>query len=406
MLFPPWMKRAMNRNTEQKASPFIPFARPTIGDEEKEAVRQVLESGWLTSGRYVEEFEEAFRRYLDVPFAKALNSATAGLHLSLEALGIPEGSFVLTTPFTFTSTSEVVRYMGAHPLFVDIDEETLAMDVQATADTLEKYGSKVSALLPVHVAGRICPVETFAELAGHYNIPLIEDTAHAFPVRRNGRAAGTLGTAGVFSFYATKTITTGEGGMVVTRDPDIAERISVMRLHGIDRKAWDRYISRRPGSWEYDIIAAGYKYNLTDLAAALGIEQLKKAASFLERRRYIATRYLEGLAGLDYLTLPEPSDEHSWHLFILRLVPEALRIDREQFAQELLQRGVATSVHYKPLHLMTYYRELYGFKPEDFPVSLRVFRTCLSLPIYPGLKEEEIDRVIDAVRKTGATGKR
>jgi len=395
----------MNRNTEQKASPFIPFARPTIGDEEKEAVRHVLESGWLTSGRYVEEFEEAFRRYLDVPFAKALNSATAGLHLSLEALGIPEGSFVLTTPFTFTSTAEVVRYMGAHPLFVDIDEETLAMDVQATADTLGKQGSKVSALLPVHVAGRICPVETFMELAGHYNIPLIEDTAHAFPVCRKGRAAGTLGTAGVFSFYATKSITTGEGGMVVTRDPDIAERISVMRLHGIDRKAWDRYTSGRPGSWEYDIIAAGYKYNLTDLAAALGIEQLKKAASFLERRRYIAARYLDGLAGLDYLTLPEPSDEHSWHLFILRLVPEALRIDRDRFARELLQRGVATSVHYKPLHLMTYYRDLYGFKPEDFPVSLRVFRTCLSLPIYPGLKEEEIDRVIDAVRKTGATGK-
>jgi len=396
----------MNRSTENGDPRFIPFARPSIGAGEKEAVLRVLESGWLTSGTCVETFEEAFRAYLDVPFARALNSATAGLHLSLEAAGIGKGSRVLTTPYTFTSSAEVLRYLDAHPLFVDIEPDTLNMDPEKSADLLREHAGEISAILPVHLAGRICSIEAFVELSRRYSIPLIEDAAHAFPVKRGGRYAGTFGTTGVFSFYATKTITTGEGGMVVTEDPDIAKRISVMRIHGIDREAWDRYTTKRTRAWEYDIVDAGYKYNLTDLAAAIGIEQLKKAEEFYRRRREIAGYYHEHLCGLDFLTLPEPSQEHSWHLYIVRLRPETLTLDRDAFAGTLLEKGVATSVHYKPLHLMSYYRGLYGFKPEDFPVSLEVFRNSLSLPIYPGLTDDELEQIVDAVITTGTAARR
>lgn len=396
----------MNQPTKNNDTVSIPFSRPFLGKEERDAVLRVLESGWLTSGHHTEEFETAFAEYLHVPFARAVNSATAGLHLALEASGVREGTRVITTPYTFTSTAEVLRYLGAHPLFVDIDEDTLNIDPKAAEAALEKPETPVSAILPVHFAGKICDIDAFSELAAGYGLPLIEDAAHAFPVYHNGRPAGSFGTAGVYSFYATKSITTGEGGMVVTDDEALADRISVMRLHGIDRKAWDRYTSQRRRAWEYDVVAAGYKYNLSDLAAVLGIAQLKKADLFLRLRRDIAHRYLEGLKDLDFLRLPAPSEEHSWHLFVVRLVPGVLNIDRDAFIDALLERGIATSVHYKPLHMMTYYKNLYRYSPEDFPVSLRVFQTCLSLPMFPGLTGEEVDRVIETVRTLGKHARR
>ncbi|MBN2051849.1 MAG: DegT/DnrJ/EryC1/StrS family aminotransferase [Spirochaetales bacterium] len=396
----------MNRNTEETAPSFIPFARPSLGPEERDLVIRVLESGWLTSGRYAEEFEKAFQEYLGVPFARAVNSATAGLHLSLEALGIQPDTWVITSPYTFTATAEVLRYLGAHPLFVDIEPQTLNLDPRGVEEALERSGKPISAILPVHLAGRMCSMEPLTDLSRRFGIPLVEDAAHAFPVYQRGKAAGTFGNAGVFSFYATKTITTGEGGMVVTPSEKIAERVSMMRLHGIDRKAWDRYTSNRRQAWEYDVVAAGYKYNLSDLCAALGLEQLKKADSFLRRRKEIAAFYFEQLADQDYLLLPEKTPEHAWHLFILQLLPDALTLDRNAFADALLARGIGTSVHYKPLHMMTYYRNLYGYKPEDFPVSLRTYQHCLSLPIYPGLRDVEAERVVEAVRAVGRQARR
>jgi dTDP-4-amino-4,6-dideoxygalactose transaminase len=243
-------------------------------------------------------------------------------------------------------------------------------------------------------------MEAITAIATRHAVPVVEDSAHAFPVVHRGRMLGTWGEAGVFSFYATKTITTGEGGMVVTRREDLARRIRVMRLHGIDRDVWNRYTDAN-GSWEYDVVEAGYKYNLTDLAAAIGVAQLAKAETFLERRRAVARAYLAGLGGCDFLDLPEDTDDNGWHLFVVRLRAEHLSIDRDRFVAELQQRGIGISVHFIPLHLMSYYRQRYGLRPEDFPVALRLYRAAISLPIYPSLTEEEIARVIAAVCEVG-----
>lgn len=381
----------------------IPFARPSIGAEEEAGVLAVLRSGWLTTGPVTARFEEAFARTVGTPHALALNSATAGLHLALEALGTGPGSLVLTTPYTFTATAEVVRYLGADVGFVDVEEGTANLDpvrLEAALDGAAREGRRVAAVVPVHVGGRSCDMEAIGAAASRHGVPVVEDSAHAFPVVHRGRMLGTWGDAGVFSFYATKTITTGEGGMVVTSRDDLARRIRVMRLHGIDRDVWNRYTAAN-GSWEYDVVAPGYKYNLTDLASAIGLAQLGKAGGFLERRRRVARAYLAGLGGCDFLDLPEDVEDNGWHLFVIRLRAGALSVDRDRFAGELRQRGIGTSVHFIPLHLMSYWRQRYGLKPEDFPVALRLYRGALSLPIYPSLDEEEIARVIAAVHEVG-----
>ncbi len=392
-----------NPSSDGRASPPIPFARPSIGPEEEAGVLSVLRSGWLTTGPVAARFEEAFGRAVGMPHALALNSATAGLHLTLEALGIGPGSLVLTTPYTFVATAEVVRYLGADPRFVDVEERTANLDPARLATALDaaaREGRRVGAIVPVHVGGRACDMEAITAIAAKSGVPVVEDSAHAFPVVHRGRMLGTWGEAGVFSFYATKTITTGEGGMVVTRREDLARRIRVMRLHGIDRDVWNRYTAEN-ASWQYDVVEAGYKYNLTDLAAAIGVAQLAKAETFLERRRAVARAYLAGLGGCGWLDLPEDTDDNGWHLFVVRLRADRLSIDRDRFVAELQQRGIGTSVHFIPLHLMSYYRTRYGLAPEDFPVALRLYQAAVSLPIYPSLSDEEIARVIAAVCEVG-----
>ena len=287
--------------------------------------------------------------------------------------------------------------------FVDVEERTANLDpvrLAAALEAAEREGRRVAAVVPVHVGGRACDMEAITTIAARHGVPVVEDSAHAFPVVHRGRMLGTWGDAGVFSFYATKTITTGEGGMVVTRRDELARRIRLMRLHGIDRDVWDRYTAAN-GSWEYDVVEAGYKYNLTDLASAIGIAQLAKAGAFHDLRRRVARAYLAGLGGCDFLDLPEDTDDNGWHLFVVRLRTDRLSIDRDRFVAELQQRGIGTSVHFIPLHLMSYYRRRYGLRPEDFPVALRLYRAAISLPIYPSLADGETARVVEAVREVG-----
>jgi len=381
----------------------VPFARPSIGVEEEEAVLAVMRSGWLTTGAVSAQFEQEFAKEVGARHALALNSATAGLHLALESLGVGPGSVVITTPYTFASSAEVARYLGADPVFVDIDESTLNIDpvlVESTVERVSREGRRVSALLPVHVAGRPCDMEAIHRVSLAHGIPIVEDAAHAFPVMYGDRHVGTIGDAGVYSFYATKTITTGEGGMVVTDRDEVAARIRIMRLHGIDRDVWNRYTE--PGaSWKYDIVAAGYKYNLTDLAAAIGRVQLKKARSFLERRRAIVRRYLTAFSAFDFLTLPSWTENHAWHLFIVRLKDGKLALSRDELITELQARGIGVSVHFIPLHIMSYYRERYGLQPEDFPVAHACYESSVSLPLSASLTDDEVDRVIAAVAEIG-----
>jgi dTDP-4-amino-4,6-dideoxygalactose transaminase len=384
-------------------APFVPFFRPSIGPEEETAVISVLRSGWLTTGEVTERFESEFAAVAGVRHALAVNSATAGLHLALESLGVGPEDAVITTPYTFAATAEVIRYVGADPLFVDIETHSMNIDPQAVEHALKRCRAekrKVSAILPVHVAGLPCDMRALADISRRYQVPIVEDAAHAFPVRTESGFVGAIGDAGVYSFYATKTITTGEGGMLVTDREDIAARARIMRLHGIDRDVWNRYTSR-DASWRYDVVAPGFKYNLTDIAAAIGRAQLAKAEDFLTCRRRIAGRYLEALAGLDFLQLPAPASSHAWHLFIVHVVPGKLSIDRDAFAEELMRRGIGISVHFIPLHLMSYYRSRYDLRPENFPRALESFRTCISLPLWPSLSDQDVERVISAVKETG-----
>jgi dTDP-4-amino-4,6-dideoxygalactose transaminase len=384
-------------------TPFVPFSRPSLGPEEEQAVLSVMRSGWLTTGKETAAFETEFAAYVGARHALALNSATAGLHLALEALGVGPGSVVLTPSYTFAATAEVVRYLGADPVFVDIDPATLTMSaaaLEAALENLAKAGRTVSAIIPVHVAGLSCDMESIGYLSRKHGVPVVEDAAHAFPVRRAGRFVGTLGDAGVYSFYATKTITTGEGGMAVTDSDETARRIRVMRLHGIDRDVWDRY-TEKGASWKYDIVAPGYKYNMTDLAAAIGRVQLRRAEQMLTARRAVARRYMAAFGGLDFLRLPPVADDHAWHLFIVRLQLKKLSIDRDAFIEELAARGIGTSVHFIPLHLMSYYRDRASLKPSDFPAALEAYQSCISLPLSAAHTDEEIDRVIAAVTEVG-----
>lgn len=388
----------MSRNTE-----FIPFHRPSLGAEEESAVLEVLRSGWLSTAGKAADFESRFAGFLGVKNALAVNSATSGLHLALEALRIPPGSFVAVPAFTFTATGEVCRYVGAHPLLVDIREDTLNIDPDRLEEAVRERaasGNRVSGIIPVHVAGLCCDMETLGDLSGRYRIPIVEDAAHAFPVKAPAGWVGCLGTVGVFSFYATKPITTGEGGMIVTEDDDLAERMRIMRLHGIDRTVWDRYRSRG-AAWEYDVVAPGYKYNMSDISAAIGIEQLKKAKAFREERERIARMYLRGFKGIDFLRPPTDAENHAWHLFILRIRPERLTITRNEFIGRLNEKGIGVSVHFKPLHLMSYYKIEYSLSPRDFPAACKAFETCISLPLYPGLSDEQIDYIVRTVIDIG-----
>lgn len=377
--------------------PPLPFARPSISPEDIEAVVEVLESGWLTQGPKTRAFEEAFAAYVGARHAIAVNSCTAGLHLALEAVGVGPGDRVLTTPYTFTATAEVIRYLGAEVVFADIEGPSLLWDLNRVEAALEEDPG-IKALLPVHVGGQGVDMDRLLRLAG--DRPVVEDAAHALPtdVRVNGewRRIGQVGAVTCFSFYATKTITAAEGGMVTTDDDALAERMRVMRLHGIDADAWKRY--REKGAWGYDVVAPGYKYNISDLHAALGASQLQRADLFAAQRRSIAERYLAGLSDLSWIELP-PTVEHSshcWHLFAARVKPGTL--ERAAVIGALADDGIGISVHFKPLHLHTYYAERYGLSPGDFPVALDHYERGFSLPIFMDMSEGDVERVISVLR--------
>ncbi|MBN1524127.1 MAG: DegT/DnrJ/EryC1/StrS family aminotransferase [Spirochaetales bacterium] len=377
----------------------IPFAKPSIGTDEEDAVLRVLRSGWLTTGRETLAFEKEFQEFVSSKHALAVTSGTAGLHLALEASGVEADQFVITTPYTFAATAEIIRYMHAHPLFVDILPDSYNIDPELVAKAVRENKHHVAAIIPVHIAGNICDMKSLCEITAEKNIHIIEDCAHAFPVKYNGKYAGTLGQIGVYSFYANKTITTGEGGMIATDNTEYTQRMKVMRTHGIDREAWDRYSAQN--KWYYEIIEPGFKYNLSDIASAIGRVQLTRANDFLEKRRHIANIYIRELSGLDFLHIPAYTDDHAWHLFMIRIQPEYCTLSRNVFIEKLSENGIGTSVHYTPLHIMPYYKNKYGYKPDDFPVSLANSQACISLPIYPDLDEEDLMYIIQTVKKIG-----
>ncbi|MEY4748053.1 MAG: hypothetical protein RIQ60_267 [Pseudomonadota bacterium] len=382
------------------ALPFLPFALPEIGEEEIAEVVDTLKSGWVTTGPKARRFETDFAAFLgdDKLHCIAVNSATAGLHLALEAIGIGPGDEVITTTHTFTATAEVVRYLGADVKLVDIDPATLNIDIAAIEAAITP---RTKCLIPVHYAGLAVDMPALLALAKKYGLKVVEDAAHALPTTvGGGRLVGTLASdVTVFSFYANKTITTGEGGMLVTRDEAVAARAKVMRLHGINRDAFDRFTAKVP-SWYYEIVAPGFKYNLTDIAAALGLHQLKRAHAFQQKRAELAAHYNAELAGLPLILppMPAPGELHSWHLYVLRLKPEA-GVSRDAVIESLYAAGIGCSVHYIPLHLHPYWRETYGLKTEDFPHSQAAYEAMLSVPLYTRMNAADVTRVVTALRR-------
>jgi len=381
------------------SEPFLPFALPEIGEEEIAEVVDTLRSGWVTTGPKAKRFETDFSAFLGDPglHAIAVNSATAGLHLALEALGIGPGDEVITTTHTFTATAEVVRYLGADVKLVDIDPATLNIDPAAVEAAITP---RTKAIMPVHYAGLAADMPALLALARRHGLKVVEDAAHALPTTSGGQLVGTLGSdATVFSFYANKTITTGEGGMLVTRDPALAARARVMRLHGMNRDAFDRFTATVP-SWYYEVEAPGFKYNLTDIAAALGIHQLKRVRGFQQRREQIAAMYDEAFAGLPVITAPRPrhGDMHAWHLYVLRLADGA-GVARDRFIEALYAAGIGCSVHYIPLHLHPYWRDRYELQASQFPHSQHAYERMLSLPLYTRMSDADVQRVVRAVRQ-------
>ncbi|QQS05315.1 MAG: DegT/DnrJ/EryC1/StrS family aminotransferase [Fibrobacterota bacterium] len=383
---------------------FLPFALPDLGQEEIDEVVDSMKSGWITTGPKAARFEKEFASYVGAKFSFAVNSATSGLHLALDAIGLERGDKVITTPYTFTATSEVIRYFDADPIYSDIDPRTLNLDMDKLEETVKRavteHGGKVKAIMPVHMAGQACPMAKIMDLARRFGLKVVEDAAHALPTTSEGRMVGSIGDITVFSFYATKTLATAEGGMVVTDDETFAKRIKVMRLHGFNRDAWDRYNSPK-AAWYYEIVAPGYKYNMPDICAAMGIHQLAKCESFSKQRNEMAGFYFRELAGLDGVELPHveiPSDRHAWHLFIVQMREQW----RDIFFEKMQAMGIGCSVHFIPLHLHPYWRDRYGFTPDSFPLATSAFRRALSLPLYTRMSQGDLRRVVDAFKEVHA----
>ena len=379
--------------------PFLPFFVPDIGEAEIAAVVEVLRSGWLTTGAKTKEFERQFAERIGVKHAVAVNSATAALHLALEAIDIRSGDEVIVPTMTFASTAEVVAYLGAKPVLVDCLEDTLCVDPAAVAAAITP---RTKAIMPVHYAGQACDMEPMLATARRHGIKVVEDAAHALPAAYRGRTIGTLGDVTCFSFYANKTITTGEGGMLVTADDALADRARIMSLHGISRDAWKRFTAE--GSWYYEILRPGFKYNLTDVAAALGIAQLARCDEFWHHRTALARRYDELLADVGAVTRPttRPDVTHAWHLYVIKLNLDRLRITRNEFIEELKKRRIGHSVHYTPLHMHPYYRETYGYQPGDLPAARSVYERIVSLPLFSKMTHAEQDRVVRAIKDIAA----
>lgn len=397
----------------------VPFHRAAITKAEEDAVLDVLRSGWLTTGKYALEFEKKFTAALTCPddqekgrdpiISLAVNSNTSGMILAMEACGVKAGNAVITTPYTFVSTAACARHLGADVYFADIEKDSYSIDLNKIEEILKKdakNGHKVQAIVPVHIAGNVCNMKAILELAKKYSTPdhkiyVIEDAAHSFPSKTSLGFAGAIGDVGVFSFYVTKTITTAEGGMVCTRNPDLAKRMTVMRMHGMDRTTWDRYTSPR-ASWEYDIIAPGYKFNLPDLLAALGCCQVDRANLFFEQRKKIVEKYNKAFSKLDFIQLPPDGEGNAWHLYLLRIIPEKLTISREEFAKKMQAAGLGISVHFIPIFHFTYWKELYpDFTAENYPQAEDHYQRTISIPLYPDMTEDAAQLVIDTVTQIG-----
>ena len=373
----------------------VPFHAPSIGEEAIRAVTETLQSGWITTGPKTRSFEEAFARFIGVRHALAVSSCTAALHLSLDAARLREGDEVLVPTLTFAATAEVVAYFKAKPVLVDVDPLYFNLSLE---DAGRKITSKTKVIIPVHFGGHPCPMNSVLELAATNGLTVVEDAAHAIPAKYRGQNIGTLSPMTAFSFYATKTLTTGEGGMVTTNDDSLADRVSLMRLHGMSRDAWKRYTAA--GTWRYEITEAGYKYNLTDPQAALGLVQLSNCEEMWRRRVEIAQKYDSALASLKAYRTPLVAQDvqHAWHLYVVLVKPSAIGIHRDQVIEELRERGIGTSVHFIPLHLHPYYQRTWGYQPGQFPVAEDYFDRCISLPIYPSMTDEDVNHVIEALQ--------
>jgi dTDP-4-amino-4,6-dideoxygalactose transaminase len=389
--------------TQKSGVMTVPFHVAAVGEEEAQAAAEVIRSGWLTMGTRTFEFERRFAAYVGARHAIAVCSGTAGLHLALEAVGIKAGDEVLIPATTFTATGEVVCYLGAKPVLVDVQPGSMNLDPE---DAARKITPRTRAIMPVHLSGMPCDMQEIHDLAAKHQLHIIEDAAHSLPASYRGTPIGAMSGVGVFSFYATKTLTTGEGGMVTTDNDALAERMRIMRLHGIERDAWKRYSS--DGSWFYQVLEAGFKYNMTDMAAAIGLVQLGKCDELCAARQAIMERYNAAFSAIPSLEAPHHYSDRksSWHLYILRLNLEQLSIDRDRFISELKQRGIGTSVHFIPLHLHPFYQKRFGYKPGDLPSAEAQYRRALSLPIYPTMSDAEINAVIAAVSEVASTFRR
>jgi dTDP-4-amino-4,6-dideoxygalactose transaminase len=390
------MKDAITNHQKKETSlKTIPFSKVSMAGNESRYLNEVLESGWLTTSSKAFSFEEQFAHYIGVKYACAVNSCTSALHLAIEAIGIGKGDKVLVPSLTFTASAEIIRYVGADPVFMDVEYDTCLASPSILEESIKKHPD-AKALILVHYGGQAPVMKTWdrkgiIDICNKSNIAIIEDAAHAFPAKTHNQYIGTFGKAGCFSFYANKSITTGEGGMLVTHDKTIYERAKVMRLHGISRDCWARYTAKGP-CWEYDIIAPGFKYNMPDINAAIGLAQLEKAEYFRLQRQRCASFYYDNLKDLQVIDLPHclcPMENHAWHLFPIILRPES-RVKRNEFIELLAKEGIGTSVHYKPLYRMTYYKQTYKLSPKDFPNTERIWNGVVSLPIYPELSDEDL----------------
>lgn len=387
--------RETSRNSRSKLQ--VPFHRAAVGEEEVRAASEIIRSGWLTMGPKTFEFEKEFAKYVGAQHAVAVSTGTAALHLALEAAGVQAGDEVLLPTTTFTATAEAVIYLRARPVLVDIEPVTMNLDPE---DATRRITPKTKAIIPVHFGGQPCDADQIHELARGHHLRVIEDAAHALPSEYRKKRVGQLSEFTCFSFYATKPLTTGEGGMVTTDNPAAADRMRLMRLHGIERDAWKRY--RADGGWHYEVLESGFKYNITDFQSAMGLVQLAKCDAMWKARQVIAQRYSTAFAHFEELVIPtvRPDRSTSWHLYVLRLRLDLLAGDRNSFIEALQSRGVGCSVHFIPLHMHPYYQREYGYRVGQFPRAEQEYRACLSLPIYPDMTEEEIRWVITSVSET------